>query len=45
LRRKIHSQGGRFWPRDLLRNVTGEDLSPTFLIEHLNDKYSETYHL
>jgi carboxypeptidase Taq len=45
LRRNVHTHGGRFWPRDLLRQVTGEDLSPACLIEHLNEKYTHLYKL
>ena len=45
LRRHVHIHGGRFWPRDLLRHVTGEDLSPAGLIEHLGEKYTRLYKL
>lgn len=42
-RRQIHHQGSRYWPRDLLRKVTGQDLNPQFLIDYLNRKYSALY--
>jgi carboxypeptidase Taq len=45
LRRKIHSQGSRYLPRDLVKTVTGRDLDPQFLIDYLERKYSELYHL
>jgi carboxypeptidase Taq len=43
LREKIHSQGTRYLPRDLLRVVTGEDLEPRYLIEYLERKYGDLY--
>jgi carboxypeptidase Taq len=43
LREKIHSQGTRYRPRDLLMVVTGEDLNPTYLIQYLDKKYAEIY--
>jgi carboxypeptidase Taq len=45
LRKKIHSQGRRYLPRDLVTIVTGEDLNPKFLLEYLNKKYSDIYGL
>lgn len=39
LRARIHSQGGRFRPRDLVRVVTGEDLDQRFLVNHLQEKF------
>ena len=35
LRKNIHSQGKRYLPRDLVRRVTGSDLSPEPLLRHL----------
>lgn len=45
LRSAIHSQGCRFLPRELVRNVTGEDLNPGYLLDYLNRKYGEIYGL
>jgi len=45
LREKIHSQGTRYLPRDLLRVVTGEDLEPEYLIQYLGEKYGRLYHI
>ncbi|MBI5250833.1 MAG: carboxypeptidase M32 [Desulfomonile tiedjei] len=45
LRRKIHNQGTRYLPRDLVKTVTGEDLDSQFLIDYLERKYSELYAL
>lgn len=45
LREKIHSQGSRFWPRALLREVTGEDLQPQYLVRYLWRKFGALYDL
>ncbi|WP_027882124.1 carboxypeptidase M32 [Meiothermus rufus] len=42
-RQKIHRQGSRYWPRDLLKEVTGEDLNPRYLVEYLNRKFGALY--
>ncbi|GEM86331.1 carboxypeptidase M32 [Meiothermus granaticius] len=42
-REKIHRQGSRYWPRELLRQVTGEDLNPRYLIDYLNRKFGALY--
>lgn len=42
-REKIHHQGSRYWPRDLVKNVTGEDLNPQYLIDYLNKKFGALY--
>jgi carboxypeptidase Taq len=43
LRANIHSQGMRHAPRDLLKRVTGKDLSPGPLLAHLRLKASALY--
>ncbi len=43
LREKIHSQGSRYRPRDLVRFVTGEDPNPEYLVGYLNKKYRNLY--
>jgi carboxypeptidase Taq len=45
LRERIHSQGSRYLPRDLIRFATGEDLNPLYLVEYLNEKYGALYDL
>lgn len=40
LRDKIHARGSTFWPRDLVRQVTGEDLNPHYLLAYLEDKFT-----
>ncbi|MBO1438186.1 carboxypeptidase M32 [Meiothermus sp. CFH 77666] len=44
-REKIHRQGSRYWPRDLLKQVTGEDLNPQYLVDYLNRKFGMLYAL
>jgi carboxypeptidase Taq len=41
LREKIHQQGKRYRPRELVRAVTGEDLNPEYLIKYLTKKFGE----
>jgi len=41
LRENIHRRGRTYRPRDLVRTVTGEDLSPEPLIRYLEGKYGE----
>jgi len=43
LRERIHSQGARYLPKELIQTVTGEKLSPKYLIEYLRKKYFEIY--
>lgn len=40
LREKIHARGSTFWPRDLVRQVTGEDLSPRHFLKYVEDKFT-----
>jgi len=43
LRKNIHSRGKRYLARDLVRRVTGSDLSPEPLLRHLRAKAGELY--
>ncbi len=43
LRRNIHCQGKRFTARQLVRKVTGSDLSAKPLLDHLSAKAAEWY--
>ena len=43
LRKNVHAHGKRYLPRDLVRRVTGEDLSPEPLLRHLRGKASDLY--
>lgn len=43
LREKIHIQGARYLPRELVQTVTGEQLDPQYLMNYLRKKYFEIY--
>lgn len=43
LRQHIHSQGSRYRPRDLVRQVTGEEREARFLVEYLSRKFKDLY--
>jgi carboxypeptidase Taq len=43
LRQNIHGQGRRFSTLELVRRVTGEDLSPKHLVRYLRERYGELY--
>ncbi len=45
LRDKVHSQGARLDPMDLVEHATGEALNSTYLINYLNGKYRDIYGL
>ncbi len=45
LREKIHRQGRRYWPRQLVQMVTGEELQPQYLIGYLYEKFGSLYDL
>jgi carboxypeptidase Taq len=45
LRDNIHSQGGRYRPRDLVRRVTGEERNSRFLQDYLARKFKNLYGL
>lgn len=43
LRTNVHQQGRRFDTRELVRRVTGEEISPKHLIAYLTDRYGGLY--
>jgi carboxypeptidase Taq len=43
LRENIHTQGRRFTALELVRRITGEELSPRFLIAYLRERYGTLY--
>jgi len=43
LRQEIHQHGRRYDTRELVRRVTGRDLSPAPLIAYLRDRYGSLY--
>ena len=45
LRKNVHTHGKRYLPRDLVRRVTGRDLSPDPLLRHLRAKARELYNV
>lgn len=45
LNQNIHSRGQQYRAGELVKVVTGQELSPQPLIDHLKEKYSAIYHL
>lgn len=45
LHQKIHQYGKSQTPAEIIRRMTGEDLNPAYLIEHLTAKYKDIYSL
>ncbi|WP_445506020.1 carboxypeptidase M32 [Niallia sp. 03190] len=45
LNEKIHQYGKTKKPLEILNDVTGEGLNPTYLINYLSDKYRDVYKL
>jgi carboxypeptidase Taq len=43
LRENIHSQGHRWWARPLVKEVTGEELTPRHLMRYLQGKFGALY--
>jgi carboxypeptidase Taq len=43
LRTEIHEQGRRYEMRELVRRVTGEELSPKYLLRYLQERYAPLY--
>ena len=43
LRENVHQYGATFKPAELIRKVTGEELSATYFIEYLNNKFGKLY--
>jgi carboxypeptidase Taq len=43
LRANIHAQGKRYDLLALTRRVTGEELSPKFLVQYLRERYGALY--
>lgn len=45
LNENIHQYGSLYWPKELVKKVTGEELNPQYFIDYLNKKYKVIYHL
>ena len=43
LRTQIHEQGRRYQPLALVRKVTGEELTPKYLLRYLQSRYGPLY--
>lgn len=43
LRDNIHKYGARYTPEELIRNITGEDISTKYFLRYLKDKYKKIY--
>jgi carboxypeptidase Taq len=43
LRENIHSQGRRYTPRDLVKNVTNEEMNPRYFLDYLREKYGRIH--
>jgi carboxypeptidase Taq len=43
LRTQIHEQGRRYEALELVRRVTGEELTPKYLLRYLHERYSPLY--
>ena len=43
LDQNVHRFGSLYFPNDLIKNATGEELNPTYFIEYLKNKYSSLY--
>jgi carboxypeptidase Taq len=45
LRKNIHEYGSLYWPKELIKKVTGEELNPKYFLEYIKSKYSKIYKL
>jgi len=45
LRENIHAQGRRFHALELVRRATGAELSPSFLVRYLRERYGALYRI
>ncbi|MBI4137403.1 carboxypeptidase M32 [Candidatus Roizmanbacteria bacterium] len=43
LRENIHQHGSLYWPDELVKRVSGEELTATYLVDYLNTKYRSIY--
>ena len=45
LREKVHRFGKIYEPKELIRNITGEDLDPSYFVDYITAKYEHVYSL
>lgn len=43
LRSNVHQHGSLYWPGELIKKITGENLKADYLIRYLNNKYKMIY--
>ena len=43
LRKNIHQYGSLYWPKELIKKVTGEELKPDYFLAYIKDKYTKLY--
>ena len=43
LKDNIHKHGARYTPEELIKNVTGEEISTKYFLRYLEDKYKKIY--
>lgn len=43
VRTNVHSQGRRYQTKELVKRVTGEELSPSYLLEYLRERFVPIY--
>jgi carboxypeptidase Taq len=43
LRTNIHQYGNLYWPKELIKKITGEPLNPKYLLDYLQKKYFGLY--
>jgi carboxypeptidase Taq len=44
-RTNIHQYGSLYWPNELIKKVTGKNLSPRYFLDYIKKKYSKIYNL
>lgn len=45
LDKNVHTHGSLYFPHDLMKKVTGEDLNPKYFVNYLREKYTKLYSL
>lgn len=43
LRENIHQHGSLYWPSELIKKVTSEELDPKYFLSYLKEKFSKIY--
>ncbi len=45
LRKNIHIHGSLYYPNELIKNITGEELNPDYFMKYIQEKYTEIYQI